>query len=89
MLALLPIVVFALLDAKFLRNERRFRQMYDTVRQSNWADIPSFEIDITKVSPTSYWSCLGSWSILSFYVLLAAAIIAVALAAGYTYGRFV
>lgn len=88
-IALMPVIVFALLDAQFLRNERRFRHLYDLITQSDWTNVPSFEINLRQAPKVSYWSCLRSWSIFAFYTPLAAANIAVALAAGYIYGRFV
>ena len=40
LLALLPIVVFGILDAPFVRIERRFRGLFDTVRREDWAVAP-------------------------------------------------
>src|SRR5271156_6565489 len=61
LLALLPIVVFALLDTQFLRNERRFRGLFDTLRQGDSATVPTFEIDLKKAPHVSYWATLSSW----------------------------
>ena len=51
LLALLPIAVFAMLDAQYLRIERRFRALFDRVRSEDWATVPSFEIDLSKAPP--------------------------------------
>jgi hypothetical protein len=87
-IALMPILVFALLDAQFLRNERRFRRLYDMTRKSDWATMPSFEINLTNAPKVGYWSCLQSWSILAFYAPLAVATITTSLVARHFYGRF-
>ena len=36
MLALLPIIMFGILDAQYLRTERRVRRLYDNVRREDW-----------------------------------------------------
>ncbi len=86
-LALLPIAVCAILDARYLCNERRFRGLYDRIRQEDWADRPSFEISLTTAPAESFVSCLFRWAILGFYAPLAVAVVAVTLFAGVTYGR--
>ena len=88
LLAILPIAICAGLDARYLCNERRFRGLYDSVRQEDWASRPSFEISLASAPAESFWSCLPRWSILGFYAPLAAAVVIVALLAGHTYGRF-
>jgi len=42
--SLMPIILFAALDAQFLRVERRFRALYDEVRKQDWNSVPTFEI---------------------------------------------
>src|ERR1035437_66125 len=44
LLALFPVTIFALLDAQYLRMERRFRVLFDRVRLENWGTVPSFEL---------------------------------------------
>ncbi|MGY4368754.1 Ca2+-dependent lipid-binding protein [Bradyrhizobium sp. LB1.3] len=39
-LALLPLITFALLDAQYLRVERRFRGLFDVVRQEGGKPSP-------------------------------------------------
>src|SRR5690348_8711135 len=38
--AVVPIVIFALLDAQFLRVERRFRGLFDQLRLEDWSTPP-------------------------------------------------
>ena len=47
LLALLPIIVCALLDAQYLRTERRFRDLFHVVRQQDWGTQPTFDIHPT------------------------------------------
>jgi hypothetical protein len=89
LLALLPITTFALLDAQYLRVERRFRGLFDRVRYENWGTFPSFEINLKNAPPVSFWGTLRSWSISTFYAPLAAVVAIVVLVAGYINGRFV
>ena len=56
LLALLVVTIFALLDAQYLRLERRFRSMYERVRLENWSARPSFEISLTNMPKGSYWA---------------------------------
>jgi hypothetical protein len=79
LLALLPIILFALLDALFLRIERRFRGLFDTLRQEEWGIPPKFDINLSAAPAVSYWIVLGSWSILTYYLPLALAVTAVVL----------
>lgn len=76
-LALLPIIVFALLDAQFLRVERRFRALFDQFTQEEWGTLPQFAIDIRSAPRIGYWSALSSWSILVFYLPLGLAVMVV------------
>ena len=41
LLALLPITTFALVDAQYLRIERRFRALFDRVRSEDWGTFPA------------------------------------------------
>jgi hypothetical protein len=80
LLALMPIVMFSALDAQFLRIERRFRGVFDVVRQADWATPPNFEISLGAAPSVSYWRTLASWSILVFYLPLAVVVCVVAAA---------
>ncbi len=89
LLALVPVLVFALLDTKYLRLERQFRELYDISRSEGWDQIPTFEIDLSRASKPSFWQVFYSWSIRVFYVPLAVGVISVTLIAWWAYGRFV
>jgi hypothetical protein len=88
-LALLPIVIFAVLDAQYLRVERRFRALFDDVRQKDWTTLPSFEINLRAAPAVSYWASFRSWSILIFYVPIALAVAVVVILSGHIYGKFI
>src|ERR1051326_6477618 len=72
LLTLLPIAVLAVLDAHYLRTERQFRVLYDAARLQDWTDMPSFDMNISKMPPGNFWSAFFSWSVCSFYFALAA-----------------
>lgn len=74
-LALLPLITFALVDAQYLRIERRFRGLFDAVRTESWNAMPTFEINLDQAPEIPYWSALRSWSITSFYGPLALAVV--------------
>ncbi len=74
-LGLLPIIIFALLDALYLRLERRFRCLYDVIRQEDWTAMPSFEITLTHVKATPLKDVFLSWSIGMFYIPLATGLV--------------
>ena len=80
-LALLPLLAFAVADAQYLRVERRFRGLFDVVRREEWATMPSFEINLNKAPPASFWSAVGSWSIVGFYAPLAVGVVVLVLMA--------
>ena len=87
LLALLPISICALLDAQYLRNERRFRQLFHVVRAQDWAERPAFNIGLDAAPREPYGAALASWSIAGFYGPLAAAVLVVCILTGCTYGR--
>jgi hypothetical protein len=70
-LALLPIATFSLLDAQYLRVERRFRTLFDQLRREDWGNLPSFDVSLNAAPNIPYRNVLGSWSVISFYVPLA------------------
>jgi hypothetical protein len=86
LLALFPVTIFALLDAQYLRMERRFRVLFDRVRLENWGTVPSFEISSKSAPNVSYWDALRSWSIFIFYAPLALAVVIVVLNSRCAYG---
>jgi histidine triad (HIT) family protein len=86
LLSLLPILIFALLDAQFLRVERRFRGLFDRVRQQEWGTLPTFDLSNKSAPHVGYLPALRSWSILLFYVPLLVAVVVGVLIARPIYG---
>jgi hypothetical protein len=86
LLALLPIASFALIDAQYLRLERRFRRLFDSIRSEDWEAIPSFKIDLRTAPFVPYFGTLCSWSIVAFYAPLALGVAIVVLIARCIYG---
>jgi hypothetical protein len=89
LLALLPITTFALVDAQYLRIERRFRALFDRVRSEDWGTFPSFEVNLKNAPPVPYGSVFGSWSIINFYAPLALAVVLVVLSIGLPVGCWI
>jgi hypothetical protein len=87
LLALLPIVTFALLDTPYLRVERRFRELFDRIRAEDWATPPGFEINLQGAPKVNYWGVFISWSIASFYALLAVGVVLVMFVLEVVHGR--
>jgi len=85
LLAIFPVIAFAVLDAEYLRVERRFRLLYDMVRSEPWDTLPSFEINLAATPPITRIDVLGSWSITCFYFPIAIVILAI-LIGSYIYG---
>ncbi len=80
-LAILPLIGFAIADAQYLRVERRFRALFNSVRQEDWTQMPSFEINLNKAPAQSFWGAAGSWSIVGFYAPLAISVVILVLLA--------
>jgi hypothetical protein len=89
LLSLMPVTILALLDAQYLRLERRFRALYEKERSGNWSVAPAFEISSRRAPKVSYWGAFLSWSILAFYAPLAIAVVIVMLIARNVYGQLV
>ena len=87
LLALFPIVIFALLDAQYLRVERRFRALFDQFRREDWGELPSFQISLNAAPEIAYVSVLRSWSIFNFYAPLALGVVIVVLLARCVHGN--
>ena len=73
LISFLPVVSFFGLDVYYLGLERRFRYLYDLVR--NHKHVANFDLTINKKDKTeqrkadaSFFKCLTSGSILLFYV---------------------
>lgn len=80
-LALLPVFAFAIADAQYLRVERRFRAVFNRVREESWDSLPTFEINLESAPKQSFWSAITSWSIVWFYAPLAVGVILAVLGA--------
>lgn len=76
LLSFLPVLILWLLDAQYLRLERRFRALFDQVRTESWETEPTFAIAPRDTPPQRYWHSFFSWSLASFYI--AAAVVALA-----------
>lgn len=87
-LALLPILAFALLDAQYLRLERRFRCLFDNARKEEWSAPPTFAIDLTTAPAISLWSAIKAWPIIGFYGTIAGSLALFMFVAKAVYGRF-
>ena len=71
-IAIVPIIIFALLDAYYLQLERRYRKLYDIVRKKDENEI-DFDMKITeycKDKSNSLLKCLFSKSICTYYFLI-------------------
>jgi hypothetical protein len=88
-LALLPIVTFCLLDAQYLRLERQFRSLFDLIRSEDWSTFPTFEMNRSRAPEVPFIEALRSWSISSFYALLAIGVLILILVSGISYDKFV
>lgn len=67
-LSFLPVIVFAGLDAQYLRIERRYRALYEQVRLESPAAMPTFDLKPPATLDPGFFSTLLSWSVLAFYV---------------------
>lgn len=67
-LSFLPVVVFAGLDAQYLRIERRYRALYDQVRLEPPAAMPAFDLKPPGTADPGFFPTLFSWSVLAFYL---------------------
>jgi diadenosine tetraphosphate (Ap4A) HIT family hydrolase len=69
LLGIVAVLVFGILDANYLKQERAFRQLYDQV--ASGSAIPAFSLDPSLASPAGVkenywpdWRDLRSWAIL-------------------------
>lgn len=69
-IVIVPILIFAFLDAYYLQLERRYRKLYDIVRDKA-EDAIDFDLKITKECKnysSNFLKCLFSRSIFLYYV---------------------
>lgn len=83
-LGALAVVIFGLLDANYLKQERAFRKLYDKV--ASGGDIPAFSLNPalagpagTKVNYWPDWQDVRSWAVAPVYGPLLVAGVAIAL----------
>jgi hypothetical protein len=84
-LAILPVVAFAVVDAQYLRVERSFRGLFNIVLQESWDTVPSFEINLKHAPAEAFLNAALSWSIVWFYAPLAIGVLLAVLGA-WAYG---
>ena len=75
LIALIPIMLLCLLDAKYLSTERSYRGLYNDVRTKDESDI-DYLMDADSFKEKIYRSII-SWSVIPFYTTLALAVISV------------
>lgn len=76
LVALVPTIVFATLDAQYLRVERRYRLLYDQVRSEPSDVRPDFRLRTSpELATVRFWSTFWSWSIQAFYLPTSAGIL--------------
>ncbi|MDE2815074.1 MAG: hypothetical protein OXM03_08600 [Chloroflexota bacterium] len=79
LIALVPTVLFLVLDTYYLALERAFRNSYETfVSKLHKGDLASSDIYLVKPTGMGWklaWRCLWSVSILPFYLLLVVTIV--------------
>lgn len=69
-IVIIPVLIFTCLDAYYLQLERRYRKLYDIVREKEESDV-DFNLKITdqcKQESNKYCKCLFTKSILFFYL---------------------
>ena len=68
--AVLPVVVFWCLDARYLKIECAYRHLYDSIRKDQHTDC--FCMDYKPYSPEtpSFFAIIFSWSVGTFYAVL-------------------
>ena len=74
---LFPIVVFWLMDAKYLRLERLYRKLYDHIRKGENFEMFSMNTMSFNKDVSSTLQIAISWSVIWFYLAVATALIAI------------
>lgn len=76
LIAFIPVILFALLDAYYLSNERKFRSLYDQVRSLKGETDFNMDIEQFKDTKKNSWpNCLKSRSVWVFYGTIIASLI--------------
>jgi hypothetical protein len=66
--AIVPSVIFMILDAKYLRLERAFRARFDSVRKEPITQGNDFSMSPSFIAGESTLSVMFTWSVAWFYV---------------------
>jgi hypothetical protein len=66
--ATLPVVIFWLMDTRYLQIERAYRYLYDCVRKDQNVEAFSMEYRQFLTNVPSFWSLFLSWSVALFYI---------------------
>lgn len=80
-LSFLPVITFLILDVYYLTLERKYRMLYEQVRNGEHPvdfslQLPSDRVEVLRAKARA-WDCIWSPSILLFYPLLIAVLIVV------------
>lgn len=77
--ALLPVLLFWVLDARYLQLERQFRKLYDAIRKDE--DVPEFDMNPSPYKPkvASIARIAISWSVIWYYLALGLVVCATAI----------
>lgn len=76
--AIVPMIIFWLMDAQYLRLERAYRKLYDHVRKGEEVEAYSLEADPFMKDTASTLLLAVSWSVSWFYVAILLSLGAVA-----------
>jgi len=87
LLSVISTSIFLLLDAQFLRVERRFRLLFEQMALEKWDDVPNFSLDRSSISNPLYQKALISWSIMIFYIPILGIIVITFLISFVLYGH--
>lgn len=68
--AIVPILIFWLMDAQYLRYERAYRSLYDHVRRGEEIDAYSLDASPFMKDIKSVFRVAFSWSVILFYLAI-------------------
>lgn len=78
---MVPIVMFWLMDAQYLRYERSYRKLYEEVRKGSSIEEYSLDAQPFMKDAGSILKIARSWSVAGFYVGMIAAVFIIAMIA--------
>ena len=78
----LPVILFWILDAKYLRLERQFRRLYDDIRLGKIRDHFTMDVQSYSSKVETTFKIARSWSVAWFYlpIILILSVVAVQIA---------